>query len=174
MKHCKGVVLVEAILVIVPYLVLTLGLTEYLWYFQVKLCLTRAAEAAVHVAAVDHGGVTASGGSSVHSLSTFAPDATTAAQQSLISMGYSNSFATSALVQLGYIQDFATSKSRYANGGVPQNMGRRLAGAQVSIPMKEALIFGNFAVNMLRLSVTTPPSFAVTAFMWKQWKPEAP
>lgn len=173
MKRNRGAVLTEAVLVIIPFLVISIGFTEYLWYVHMRISLTAAADAAVHFVATDHFEIQQGGGSSPNSLTPLLAGADAAARAHLTAMGFSDSVVSSMTVSIDYIQQIAASNPRYASRGIPQKEGRRLVGAVVSIPMEHAMLFGDFATNVLQLSTNTPSELSVVVFMWKQWKKES-
>ena len=168
-----GMVMLEAALVIVPYMMVTIGSIEYLWFMNMKMSLAAAAEKAVRVVAHDHNELLAPGGGvSSQSLEPYQGLANQEATGLLLSMGYSQSLVDDVTVRVDFIQGIASSNQRYINRGIPQKEGRRLVGAEVSIPYEHAMIFGNIVVSLLAQAVDLPENFTSVAFMWKQWKQE--
>ena len=171
-----GAVMVEAGLVFVPFLILSLGFLEYLWYEQIQATLAEASQRALIFAAEDHHELAKQGGGSFfQSLDPLRDGAKEKAVQLLQSMNYSDEFISSLEVDIDFINNLAKKGSRYYFRGIPQNKGRRLVAATVSLPYERAMLFGNLSAKLLGLfaSGISPERMSITTFMWKQWKEEA-
>ena len=168
-KQNKGVALTEMVLVAIPFIALTLGSLEYLWFMHVQMGLTSAAELAVSFVATDHNSI--AGSEPVgKALDSYQDGAEEIALAQLAAIGFTNAFLSSVTVEAAYLQN--QGNSRFHNGGYPQKEGRRLVGVTITIPLSEAFIFGNIAAKILQASTNLPEQYSVTAFMWRQWKEE--
>ena len=171
-KKSKGAALVEAALVFLPFLALTLGGMEFMWHFHVRQCLTAAADAAVREVATYHGEVgPPDSGASPQSLDPLRPTAETAAKDLLTDMGFSNDFISSVTVDINYIDNLNQVNPRLDGvGGFPQKEKLRLVGSVVSVPWLKAMVFGNFAIKAFNVDMEQPSQLTVIAFQWKKWK----
>lgn len=170
-KRVVGAVLIESILVLVPYLAIMVGGMEYLWFLHIKQSFTKAADAAVRIVAINHYELVDDvSGVSSQSLDPYRADATAAAQNVLLNIGFSSSFVSQAVVTVDYLNNLATKDSRLSMGGFPQNDHMRLVGVRITVPWDKAMIFGNFASTVLNLTFNFPSEFNVTVFRWKKWK----
>lgn len=170
-KSTRGAALIEAALMLVTYLLLTLGGMEYLWYLHIRQSLTAASDAAVWVVAANHKEPAPPKlGVSSLSLNPYRPGAEAAARNLLLEMGFSNDFVSSVDVTIEYVSQLKQENSRLQAAGFPQDTGLRLVGAVVSVPWERAMIFGDFASTVLHLVQTPPSQLSVTTLMWKKWK----
>lgn len=170
-KH-KGQVLVETFLVIIPFLAVTLGGFEYLWYIHIRQSLTAAATVVCEFVAANHRETDSppSGGVSPNSLDPLRDAAQQKGENFLTNMGFTSSFTESLTITINYIQTFSGDNKRLQTGGFPQKDKLRLIGAQARVPWSKAMIFGDISASLLSLLTTAPEEMNVIVFNWKQWK----
>ena len=170
-KRVKGAVLVEMALTILPYLFITLGGIEFMWFFHVRQSLGRAADEAVRVVSVDYGDTAGPDyGASSESLEPYRASAIAAAQDFLFEMGFNNDFVNDVVFEIDFINHLDKGPKAYPVGGYPQSDKMRLVGAKLTIPWGNAMIFGNFVATALNLMITTPEEILVISFRFKKWK----
>ena len=174
-RKVGGAILIEAMLVMVPYLAFTLGSMEFMWFLHVRQSLNAAANAAVLVVGIDHNEIPPgnSSGASPKSLDAFTPGGTLAGQTVLSTIGFSSNFISQVDFNINYINDLSSINPRLQVKGIPQKEGMRLIGAMLTIPWSEAMIFGNITAGLLNIVTTPPATLSTTAMMWKQWKKAA-
>lgn len=166
-----GGALIEIALVMVPFLVFTLGSAEYLWYINVRQSVNAAAEEGARVVAVDHNEiVTSTLGGSSQSLDPLRSIADSTVKNFLTNLGFNNEFVSSIQVSIDYLKNLQDIDPRLAIGGIPQKDKMRLVGVVVTVPAEKAMIFGNIVSKFLQLASSPPEDLKVIVLMWKHWK----
>lgn len=161
----KGAVLAEIALVLIPFFLLSIGATEFLWYVHMKSSLSEAAYAAAFFAAADHEDLS----DSTISLKPYTKGAANQARLHLANMGFSSSLISVTRVEVGYIEDLEKKYPRLAIGSNPVSSGKKIVAAVVSVPFRYAMIFGDFR-NQILGSSNNPRELSVIALMWKDEK----
>lgn len=165
MNTLKGAVLAETALVLIPFLLLSVGATEFLWYVHMKSSLSEAAYAAAFFAAADHEDLD---DYSV-TLKPYEKGAVNKARTHLADMGFSSSLISVTRVEVGYLEDLEKKYPRLAIGKDPVSSGKKIVAAVVSVPFQYAMIFGDFGNEILG-STDNPSELSVIALMWKDEK----
>ena len=170
-KKIAAIALLDAGLVLIPYLLLTFGGMEFMSYQHVRQSLTAAGMEAMDFFAVDHNeaGVGV-GGVDPSLLDALRAPAIAIAQKYLLDMGFSQNFVTDVQISVDFVNRLDPDNLDFPSGGFSQNTGRKLVGAMSSVPTSRAMMFGNLSAKVFNLAINYPEKLTVMAFRWKQWK----